>query len=160
MNRKLLAVLGALLVAGCTPPEAPDRAPDFVVENALTGDSAILWSSYEQRFYQIRLACIDEAGGAESRHVLLGNLDAADQISITPIGEAKPTRTLQTYAITAEVFVNLGDGPQSVNEAQLLAGQALLRKDANPQNCPRLEAMKQAQQEAKEGRAGVWGNVK
>ncbi|MEW6499042.1 MAG: hypothetical protein AB1589_42125, partial [Cyanobacteriota bacterium] len=68
--------------------------------------------------------------------------------------------TPQTYALTAEVFVNLGDGPQNLNEAQLLAGQALLRKDANTQNCPRLEAMKQAQQEAKDSSAGVWGNIK
>lgn len=126
----------------------------------MSGDSAILWSSYEQRFYQIRLACLDEAGGAESRQVLLGNLDAADQISIAPINEAKPTGTPQTYALTAEIFVNLGDGPQSVNEAQLLAGLAKLRKDTTPQNCPRLEAMKQAQQDAKDSRAGIWGNVK
>ncbi|MEW6498765.1 MAG: hypothetical protein AB1589_40635 [Cyanobacteriota bacterium] len=148
-------------MAGCTPPEAPERVPDFVVENALSGDSLILWSSYEQRFYQIRLACMDEAGGAESRHVLLTNLDAADQITFAPVGEMKPTGgTPPTSALTAEVFVNLGDGPQSVNEAQLLAGQATFRKDATTQNCPRLEAMKQAQQEAKEARAGVWGNVK
>lgn len=151
MKYKIFAPQIALLVAGCTQPEASEPVPDFVVENALSGDSVILWNGEEQRYYEIKLACISEANGAESRHVLLGNLEAANRISFTPIGEMKAIGgTPQTYALTAEVFVDLGDGPQSVNEAQLLAGQALLRKDATPQNCPRLEAMKQAQQEAKD----------
>ncbi|MBD2066047.1 hypothetical protein H6F93_00585 [Leptolyngbya sp. FACHB-671] len=160
MNQKLLAVLIVLLIAGCLAPDVSEPTDNLIVENIESGTSVALWDGKEGKRYEIQLACINEANGAESQHVLATNLEAADEITFTPVEEIKAPVYPQTYALTAEVFVNLGDGPQSVNEAQLLAGQALLRKDANRQNCPRLAAMKQAQQDAKDSRVGVWGNVK
>lgn len=131
-----------------------DRSNIWQIIEVKTGDSVI--AQQNDRAYEIRLACLKAVPGDESRKVLQTNLDNGN-ISIYQIGVAQPQKNAPDR-ISAEVFVDLGDGPQSLNEAQLMGGVAIIHEKASQANCPRLETMKQAQAEARESKSGAWEN--
>lgn len=163
-SQQIKTILWILLLSfslgSCTPDVPPDSLPDWTVENVSSGDTVNLWSEKEGKHYQIKLACIKAIDSKDSRLLLEGNLQDFDSLKLDVVEEIGIDKKENIYKVIGEVSIDLGDGFQSLNEAQLLSGMAILKEDATKENCPRLEALKLAQSEAMEAKVGVWSTVK
>jgi endonuclease YncB( thermonuclease family) len=143
-----------LFLTSCFQDTIPDTTTWEVLE-VKSGDT-ILARDIDYP-YEIKMACI-KAGGKESHSFLSANIaTASDRVIVKQIGNSlSPQTLLAPERILAEVFVDLGDGLQSLNEAQLLGGQARLIENVSFQNCPRIASMRKAQAEAQEMKEGMW----
>lgn len=154
MIRIIILLLILPTISSCFKETRPDTTTWEVLE-IKSGDT--LMARNVDYPYQIKLACIKSMPVQESRKFLSANIATANnRVIVQQIGKTLSPQTSTPELILAEIFVDLGDGPQSLNEAQLLGGQARLDEKASPQNCPRIASMRKAQAEAQELKVGMW----